>query len=404
MLDRLRLGPLANSHFRVLWGGQSLSFLGDAVVPIALSLAVIELGASAAELGLVLAAGSLPRLIFVIVGGVFADRLRRQHVMMVANVVNMLAQVFMGFELLNSSPSFAYIALLSACSGIASAFYIPASRALLPAVVGSNQIASANTVVSISQQGALIVGPALGTLIFFSVGAGWAMIGNGLTFGISAATLACLRLPRATSERRGFLSELSAGWLEVRHRNWLWFSLVAHAVWNLGFALYQTLGPLIVASTGGGGLAWALVAQGGALGALVGAVLSSVVRPRRPLISVSVLLAVESLLLLSLAMRAALWIIVVSAALTYAGVEIMAVLWNTAIQDRTPPRTLARVASYDFLVTYSLKPVGQIFAAPMVSILGFETLLIAAAIVVAVANFIVLVSADVRNLKIEGYK
>jgi MFS family permease len=79
MLVAERLGALEERDFRLLWLGQSTSAFGSGLVPVALALAVIELTASEAALGLVLAAGLVSQIYFLLLGGVVADRSPRQR-------------------------------------------------------------------------------------------------------------------------------------------------------------------------------------------------------------------------------------------------------------------------------------------------------------------------------------
>jgi MFS family permease len=81
---RIPLGALQEREFRLFFTGQLVSLLGDAVTPFALTWAVLDLTGSARDLGFVLAARIAPLVVFLLVGGVFADRLPRRGVMLTA--------------------------------------------------------------------------------------------------------------------------------------------------------------------------------------------------------------------------------------------------------------------------------------------------------------------------------
>ncbi len=87
MIHRLQLGPLRERSFRFLFLGRTTSFIGNAFANVALAFAVLDLTGSKADLGFVLAARSLPQVLFLLVGGIWADRLPRHRVMVVSNVV-----------------------------------------------------------------------------------------------------------------------------------------------------------------------------------------------------------------------------------------------------------------------------------------------------------------------------
>src|SRR3954468_11709984 len=100
MDDRSRLGPLQERQFALLYAGQAVSLLGDALVPVALAFAVLDLTGSAADLGYVFAAPILPLVAFLLAGGVWAARLPRQLVMLGSDVARGLAQATLAFLLL----------------------------------------------------------------------------------------------------------------------------------------------------------------------------------------------------------------------------------------------------------------------------------------------------------------
>jgi MFS family permease len=85
-------GPLGHARFRILLAGRAVSMLGNAIAPVAIAFAVLDLTGSAAALGIVLAARSIPQVLFMLAGGVIADRFDRARVLVVANVVAGVAQ------------------------------------------------------------------------------------------------------------------------------------------------------------------------------------------------------------------------------------------------------------------------------------------------------------------------
>lgn len=396
--NRVLRGPLADRRFRLLWVGQSASAVGDQIVPVALALAVLDASGSASDLGLVLAAEAVPRLLLLLAGGVWADRLSRQKVMLGADVVNLVAQLAMGVELLSGSVDVAHLMVLSACSGAAGAFFAPAATALVPATVVPAQLSRANALLGISQQAASVVGPALATGIVLSVGGGWAMIINAATFAVSIATLMALRVPHTAVARQGFRTELAQGWHELRRRRWYWTNVLSHAGWNLGRATFQTLGPLVAVRSLGGDLAWGLIVQGSMIGALVGAVVALRVRPSRPLVVANLGLATGGLPLVLLAIPAPAMVVAVAAAVMYAGLTTMQALWNTAVQQNVPGETLSRVSAYDWLVSLGLNPLGLALAGPLGERIGVSTTLIGAAVVLSGSSLAVLAVPDVRAL------
>src|SRR6187549_2887489 len=74
-------GPLTSAPYRFLVTGSTVNALGNAITPVALAFGVLELGGSASELGLVVAAFALAEVVTTLFGGVLGDRVARQLMM-----------------------------------------------------------------------------------------------------------------------------------------------------------------------------------------------------------------------------------------------------------------------------------------------------------------------------------
>ncbi|GAB3962138.1 MFS transporter [Actinoallomurus acanthiterrae] len=391
--------PLADRRFRLLWTGQTLSGLGDAITPVALALAVIQATGSATDLGAVLAAAAVPRLLLMLAGGVWADRLPRHLVMLTADVVNLFVQLTIGLELLAGVVHLGHLIALSALSGAASAFFMPAADGLIPATVEEDHLQQANALTQLSRQAGRVLGPTIATTMVITAGAGWAFLLDAATFAVSVGTLALLRVRRHEgTPREGFWTELAGGWTEMRRHRWYWTNLIVHAVWNLASSCYLTLGPLVAVRWLGGQVAWGVITQGGALGAVIGAVIALRVRPRRPLTACNLLLAVFGLPLALLAARAPAPLVAVAAGLAFGGLTFMNSLWLTAVQQYIPARALSRVMAYDWLTSLGLTPVGLAVAGPLGAAVGTSAALAGTAALVVTACVLVLAVPDVRRL------
>ncbi len=392
------LSPLTDRRFRLLWSGQTLSSLGDAITPIALALAVVKATGSATDLGLVLAAAAIPRLLLVLAGGVWADRLPRQRVMLAADAVNLFAQTAIGVELLSGSIRIGHLAALSALSGAASAFFMPAADGLIPATVDAAHLQQANALTQASRQASRVLGPLLATTLVVTAGAGWAFLFDAATFAVSVGTLALLRVEYEPAPREGFWAELAGGWAELRRHRWYWTNLIAHAVWNLISACFNTLGPLVAVTALGGQFAWGVITQGAAIGAVAGSVLAMRVRPRRPLVACNLALTIVGAPLVLLAAHAPAALISVTAGLAFGGLAFMNITWLTVVQRHIPARALSRVMAYDWLTSLGLTPVGLALAGPLGAAAGVPGTLVGAAVLVVAACLLVLAVPEVRRL------
>ncbi len=192
--DRIRplLGPLGEGPFRMLWLGQTTSAVGDAMIPVAIAFAVIHLGGDAAGIGLVLTAFTVPRLVFILAGGVWADRLPRQLVMLAADVIRGAVQVWFAILLLGGHAELWHLAAGAAVIGAASAFFVPASSGLIPQVVSPSHLQQGNALMSLSRNATGIIGPSVSGLLVVTLGVGWIFAIDAATF---IASTVSLRLP-----------------------------------------------------------------------------------------------------------------------------------------------------------------------------------------------------------------
>jgi len=379
-----------------------MSGLGDAITPIALALAVVQATGSATDLGLVLAAAAVPRLLLVLAGGVWADRMPRQFVMLSADVVNLLVQFTIGLELLGGAVRIGHLVVLSAFSGAASAFFMPAADGLIPATVDEDRLQQANALTQSSRQAGRVLGPMIATSLVVTAGAGWAFLFDAATFAVSIGTLALLRVRHEPAPRAGFWAELAGGWTEMRRHRWYWTNLITHAIWNLIGACYNTLGPLVAVTVLGGAVAWGVITQGGALGAMAGAVLALRIRPHRPLVVCNLVLSIIGVPLVLLAAHAPPALIAVTTGLAFGGLAFMNTVWLTVVQQRIPARALSRVMAYDWLTSLGLTPLGLAVAGPLGATFGVSRTLVGAAVLVVLGCLLVLAVPDVRRLSLDA--
>ena len=198
-MDEMR-GVLRHREFRLLWLASSASTLGDRIVFVALALYVTEIG-SPTDVGLVLAAHALPLVLFVLLGGVWADRLERHRVMVATDVIRAaLHGTAGGADLPRRRCRSGRSSVIEAGFGTAEAFFNPAATGLIPQTVPEDELQQANAATSVVDNAGELVGPAIATALVLGLGAGWAFAFDALTFVVSALLLARMR-PRARGER-----------------------------------------------------------------------------------------------------------------------------------------------------------------------------------------------------------
>lgn len=395
------LGALREREFRLLWVGQATSTLGDALVPVAIAFAVLDLTGSASDLGFVLAAHVGPLVALVLVGGVWSDRLPRQLVMLASDVIRGSAQAALAVLLLSGTARLWHLLVLAAVYGAAEAFFQPAATGLVPATVTPARLQQANATLGLSRSGAFIAGPALAGLIVAVSGPGVAFAIDAGTFAVSAVSLALLRPRSAPRQARvSFLAELAGGWHELVSRTWLWAIIVwATTYLFLVVAPVNVLGPLVAKESLGGAKAWGLIAAALSVGALAGGAVALRWKPERPMLvcCIGIFLGAPPPALLALTAPAG----AVAAAQLVSGVAMgffMAV-WATTLQQHVPPDKLSRVSAYDWMGSLAFLPLGYVLAGPVSEAIGVSaTLWIAAGWVVA-STVAVLLVPGVRELR-----
>ncbi|MER6994499.1 MFS transporter [Streptomyces sp. NPDC000410] len=394
--------PLRSRPFQLLFAGRALSLLGDAAIPAALALAVLAATGSTSALALVLGCAMVPKLLLLPLGGVVGDRFNARTVALTTDLVRCATQLLVGAQLLGGEPTLWVIATAEAVGGAASAFAMPTVSPLITGMVPEAGLARANAAMAVAQSATRLGGPALAGLLIYTAGAGWAFVLDGVTFAVSAALLAAVRVRRVPVERRSLLADLREGWGEVRTRDWYWTSLVAHCVWNGGAAVLMTLGPAIAVRELGGQGVWVAMLQTGAVGLLLGSLLAGRTRPRRPVLVANLFLATYALPLGLLAASAPAPLTIASYGVALAGLGFLSPVWDTAVQQAMPAHALARVTSYDWLLSLGAMPLGYALAPVAAAAWGPEVPLTVAAFVVGAACLATAAVPGVRRFSPAG--
>lgn len=397
-----RLGALVERDFRLLFVGRTVSLFGSALAPVALAFAVLDdLDGDASDLGLVLAAASLPMVVFMLVGGIWADRLPRHLVMVVSDVVAGAAQLAIAALVLTGSAELWHMIALQVVRGAASAFFFPASMGVVPEAVSRQRLHQANALLSLSRNGTQIGGAAAGGILVAAVGAGWALAFDALTYFAGAGFLLAMRLRRELDmPERHFLRELAEGWQEFRSRTWLWAVVVQFAFLVPAWVgAITVLGPVVADADLGGPAAWGFILSAQAVGLVLGGLIMLRWHPDRPLLVASLAMLLTALPVVALAVPAPTLLIAVSAFAAGIGFDVFGVLWSTTLHEQVPPEKLSRVSSYDALGSFVFAPLGLAVAGPVAVAIGTTETLLAAAAVIVVSTLLVLLAADVRNLR-----
>jgi MFS family permease len=361
-----------------LFLGQSASVVGDRAVVVAIALFVTLRTGSATDLGLVLAAQSVPLVALLLFGGVWADRLPRHRIMVVTDLLRAALHALLAALIFTGAVRIWQLVAIEALFGAAQAFFQPAYTGLLPQTVPESMIQDARALTESMANLAFMLGPALATALVLGVGAGEAFAFDAATFVVSALLLLRIhpRARHAAGAPATVLEELRAGYVEVRSRPWVWVTIVVFtgSVFCV-YAWWYALGPLVARDvySGTGVFGW-LEAVGG-LGAVIGSLVGILWRPKHPLFVGLVLTLVWPVQSCVFAVGAPLALVVLVSLATGYGFSLLMIWWETALAYHIPPNKLSRVSAYDWMGALALVPIGYLVAGPLANAFGAREIL-----------------------------
>jgi len=407
-LQRTRaFAPLRYAPFRFLLAGRTINSLGNAIAPVALAFAVLDLTGSPSDLGLVVGARMLVNVVFLLFGGALADRMPKHHLMVGSSIAAAVTQGAVAALVLSDTATIPLLVALSAVNGMVSALALPASSSILPQLLPAAVRQQGIALSRLSFTGAYIVGAPLGGVIVAGVGPGWGIAVDAVAFLLSAVAFALLRIPATAAPataaagpgRTGIITDLRVGWGEFRSRTWLWVVVTGFALINAALSGgLSILGPVVADATFGR-RAWGFVLAAQTVGMMVGALVAMRLTMSRLLLFGVVCTAFEVLPMLTLGVLPHLGLLLAAAFLAGLGIEQFAVAWETSMQEHVPADKLARVYSYDMVGSFVAIPIGQVAAGPIAQAVGVEKTLVGAAALIGLAVVGMLASRDVRNLR-----
>jgi hypothetical protein len=406
-----RLPVLGIRDFRLLMAERVLAPGSFAFSLVGVSFAVLDAThGSTAVLSYVLAAQIAPSLVFVLVGGVIADRVAPQKVIVAGNLMMAVGEGTFGALVLAGHPAVWQMIALECLTGTGMAVFYPASTALLPRIVPADMLQPASAVSRLAMNGAQMSGSVIAGICVAAIGPGWALTicGAGL-LGTLPLLLRLRVTPHERSHDSGMLQDLRAGWSEFRSHTWLWVIVAQFAVVLMAwYGSFSVLGPVVARLHLGGPAAWGAITGAESLGLIAGGLISLRFSPRRPMLFVVLIGGSVAIAPLALALLLPLPLICASSFALGAAVEIMMIQWTVALARNIPAQKLARVSSYDALGSVMAMPVGAVLAGPIAAWAGHlaggvqagvsATQYGAAALIVA-ASALALIPRDVRQFR-----
>ncbi|PIF25742.1 transmembrane secretion effector [Acidovorax sp. 56] len=377
-----RAALFKDPNFRWMTAGSFLSMLGDQFTLIALPWLVLQMTGDTLVLGTVLALISIPRALFILVGGALVDRHSPKQVLMVTKYVNLVLLAALAGLVLAGTLTLWMVYALSLGIGLATAFSIPAGTAMMPHVVARPQLQAANGISLGLRQLTMFLGPLLAGLLIAlfgtgdtaaseathanATGIGLAFAIDALSFAVSAWTLSQVQTHAApatpTAAPQAVLASVAHGlahfWRdhELRTCFLYWSAIALFIMGPIHIAI-----PVLASSTPQlGAAAFGTMVGAHGAGTLLGMVVSGMV-PRLRIGSLGLTIlafdAVIGVLFMPLGLITAVWQgagLMLAIGLLGGFMQVSVFTW---IQQRVPPALLGRAMSLFMFIFMGLAPI-----------------------------------------------
>jgi len=400
MTWRDSFSPLRNRNFAWYYASRFTDTLGTMMAGVALAFAVLDITDSATALGQVLAAHTIPMVLFLLFGGVIADRFPRTLILQGSNLLAALTQGILAYLVISGQAELWMFLVLAALNGTVDAIGFPAMASMVPQLVARNQLQSANALLSLSRGGLTVVGPTIGALLVVTVGPGWGLAANAATWLVSAIVLIPVKIPprAAKEEETGTLRDLREGWTFFIGTTWLWVVVLTFGFLNaIHTGAWFTLGPAVAKDTIGE-QGWGFVLSAESFGLLVMTMILLRVKLRRPLLVGMLGCALMGIPMVVLGVNPNLFVLVAVTFVAGAGIEVFSMGWNLAMQENIDDQMLSRAYSYDALGSFVAMPIGQLAYGPLGAAFGYRDVLVWSGVAYVVIALLALTSRSVRTL------
>lgn len=394
----LTTGALSRSPFRWFYAGRTVSLFGSAMTPVALAFAVLQVRNGQHLLGYVLAAEIVPQLVLLLIGGSIADRYRRDRLILFSNLGSGLTQAVIAWIVIFGISPY-YLFPFAVLNGALAAFTSPAMRGIIPEIVDSQDIRQANSLLGTSRSAARIIGPTVAGVLVATIGGGWGIALDAVSFFLAAGCLSRVRIPgRPPVSTGSVLQEMREGWSYFRARRWIWSITAAFTVINfIQMGVWQVLGP-IIAKHSFGSAGWGMTLGMKSVGLLLASFAMLRLSLRRPLRDSMLAIAISGIPLIVLGQGHALPVLMGAALLAGAGSTISGIGWDTSLQQAVPRGKLSRVCAFDDFGSFCAIPLGEILAVPLAGIFGFAAVATVGGIAFIAVAILPLLEPLVRRL------
>ena len=401
MMEQLR-DLKGHRGFTSLAISRFISNVGNGISPIALAYGVLSLdGADGKDLSIVMAARFVPLIGFMLFGGVIADRFQRNRLVGGSDMIGSFLAAVSAISLIAGFSSVWLLALMGALFGILNAIWWPAMSGVLPEILPKAKLQSGNAIIGLTTNIGYIVGTLSGGILVATVGAGWGLLIDAISFFFAGLIVWFLPiLGKAQDASPGILHDLIVGWREFISRSWVIAMVFAFSLINMAFeSMLSVLGPLNFSDPVTGPKQWSYNLAALTTGMLIGGIWVLKVKFKKPLVVSMILIAISSIWDFSLALDLPVLFTLLAGIFSGISLEVFMVTWMTSLQSHVPEESYSRVSSYDTLGSYGIAPLGIVVAGPLAMHFGVNTILLVTGLTTLIAASLSLLVKSVRNLE-----
>nr|WP_286119069.1 MFS transporter [Thermoactinomyces sp. DSM 45891] len=365
-------------NFTALWTGQILSHLGDAALWVVLPLCAYSLSQSTLDMGWIMGLLMLPQVILLPFAGMIVDRVSRTKLLIITELVRCILVGILTCLSLLQYLSITTLSIFVVMYGMMNALFQPAYMALRAQVFTEDIRNAALSLTQISQELARLVAPVLGGAMvgLISVGAGFGTV--AVLLFISIVVLTFVRVDKPTSKNdtspvlHNFRHELLGGFIEIRKHPWIWITILAFTIINIGFAGITTilLPWLMKVHLHLSDLSYGLVSSAGAIGAIIAALFYGRKSTHRRGYVAYISVLINSVALACLAFVSTTVGIMMLIAIANGAIMVFALIWEGSLLELVPEESYGRVASLDLFGSWTLLPIGNVMSGWLASWLG----------------------------------
>lgn len=395
------LAAMQDRNFRWFFLARAITMITGSMSSIALAFAVLEIDNDARSLSFVLTAFTVSNIVFVLFGGVIADRLPRALIIQACYVVDILSIGAIAALLFTGNATIPLLVLLSIVNGASTAFVLPAMQGIIPQLTTPEHLQQANAMLSFVRSAVTIGGPVLAGILVATAGPAWAMVVQAAGWAVAIPVLALVKLPPPShAGGTAMFHDLRIGWREFWSRSWLWTVVLAFMVMNaIHIGAWGVVGPYIAKNNdllGITGWGWVLSAEGA--GVLLMTLLLMWFPLRRPLRYGMIGIAAFAIPVTILGVHPAVVLLAMAAFIAGAGAEVFSTGWNLAMMENIPGEKLSRVASYDMLGSFVVMPIGTLIYGWLITHADPATVLVTSGVVYASIALVTLMVPSVWRM------